>query len=420
MSNFFKCNPLITAIIEHEIPGNQFMQTLKARSDERATELLKLSVSNPSFYTSILLGKEVFFTPTERAAQMYNWITGAIKTSYLHRDPTSPEFKKFINSLAVTDAGSDSYYLRSKTASNPQGKFPAATCKIICGDTGTGKSYSVETALSFIPQYIDHEQFDGMKRPFKQLPYIKFDSPRFGAINAMSLAFMYAVDQAIGSNYASQYSEVSRISTLKLAVQKLIAIYGIGLVVIDECQNLSPKDKSSSMEHSATANYFEQLINQSGISLMMITTPEGLPPLMTSSNLSGRISNSGIHHTFPMRPDSDEYQMLVDDFLLNYGLQIDSKESKEFRRRLHFYTGGYHRYLNNFFSQLSTSAQSKQKSTLDLLDLTIVQRINVKSMATFLASKYAQSKDDLQQYLDIPNAFDYLPTNFKTSRGGKQ
>jgi hypothetical protein len=142
----------------------------------------------------------------------------------------------------------------------------------IAGVGGMGKSTTVENILLQYPQVITHTKYHGTDFIFNHLVWLKLDCPQDGSARSLCVNFFRAVDEILGTNYETHYvRERSSVSTLLPQMARVAALHCIGLLVIDEIQNLS---EAASGGASQLINFFVQLENTIGVPFILIGTDE--------------------------------------------------------------------------------------------------------------------------------------------------
>lgn len=136
----------------------------------------------------------------------------------------------------------------------------------IIGSSGIGKSSAISRAITLITE----NKIIEVENPFtKIIPCICVQCPFDSSVKGLLLEIIRKVDEAIGSQYY-QYASRSRTTTdMLIGSVSQVALNHIGLLVVDEIQNVCNSKNGKSLVGMLT-----QLINNSGISICMVGTPE--------------------------------------------------------------------------------------------------------------------------------------------------
>lgn len=136
----------------------------------------------------------------------------------------------------------------------------------IIGNSGIGKSSAISRSLSLL-------QADGIietEKPYaKIIPCVVVQCPFDSSVKGLLLEILRKVDEAIGSDYYKNALKIRVTTDMLIGSVSQVAINHIGLLVVDEIQNVVNSKHGKSLVGMLT-----QLINNSGISICMVGTPE--------------------------------------------------------------------------------------------------------------------------------------------------
>lgn len=133
----------------------------------------------------------------------------------------------------------------------------------IIGASGIGKSSAISRALNLI----DANHVIEIEQPYtKILPCLTVQCPFDSSVKGLLLEILRKVDEQLGTNYA----QTKRFTTdMLIGSVSQVCLNHIGLLVVDEIQNVVNSKNGKNLIGSLT-----QLINNSGISICMVGTPE--------------------------------------------------------------------------------------------------------------------------------------------------
>lgn len=210
-----------------------------------------------------------------------------IRHGYKARNPFSPEHVRqfHIGFKEILEHGVD------EKGANLAGVRSTAAGFAILGVSGQGKTTAIESSLLLYPQVIHHSEYKD--KPFirKQLVWLKLNCPHDGSLKGLCFNFFQAIDSNLGTNYFQKF--VSRGSTVDILIPMMAHIatlHGLGVLVIDEIQNLSFL-KSGGAERML--NYFTQLINTIGVPVVLIGTFKAMKLLSGSFSQARRSTGQG-------------------------------------------------------------------------------------------------------------------------------
>lgn len=127
-------------------------------------------------------------------------------------------------------------------------------------------------------------------KPYTQIiPCLIVQCPFDSSVKGMLFEILRKVDETLGSNYY-QYALKARATTdMLIGSVSQVALNHIGMLVVDEIQNVVNSKNGKSLIGALT-----QLINNSGISICMVGTPESTVFLKVLCNLQGGQSDYNI------------------------------------------------------------------------------------------------------------------------------
>ena len=140
----------------------------------------------------------------------------------------------------------------------------------LLGIGGCGKSAAVQTMLSHYPQRINHHwEDDG---DFVQLVWIYAVTPANSNLSDLYVTIACSIDDALGNTegfYEKQIRKIGSVGGKADFISKLIRIFHIGAVILDEIQNLSHgSNKASSFNSLMT------IINTTKVALVVVGTED--------------------------------------------------------------------------------------------------------------------------------------------------
>ncbi|OED43723.1 hypothetical protein ACH42_09390 [Endozoicomonas sp. (ex Bugula neritina AB1)] len=295
-------NPLIDALPKFISKKELLSKTLSPpdfSSDERNHDELKRDIYTERLDDSII--------PNNKFFKAYKKIFKLLLKSYKYRSPLNTDTKTLLNHIA--SKGKNAPYPQTLLNKNAHSFF-------LTGLSGMGKSYMIDNILSIaFEQVITHSIYNGEKLNFKQLVYVKFNCPSDASRRVICLNFFRAVDDAIGTNYANENKNKNiPIPDLELNMKKICLIHHIGLIVIDELQNLSMAKAGGA---KAAMTFFESFSNEINVSFLFIGTYDSYDIYSRSFKTARRMAKDGtIDLEQPIETDPVWNQLV--DVLWNY------------------------------------------------------------------------------------------------------
>lgn len=137
----------------------------------------------------------------------------------------------------------------------------------IIGTSGIGKSSAISRAISLITE----NRIIETDKPYTKItPCLIVQCPFDSSVKGLLLEILRKVDEELGTDHYI-HAVKSRASTTDMLIGAVssIALNNIGMLVVDEIQNVVNSKNGKSLIGALT-----QLINNSGISICMVGTPE--------------------------------------------------------------------------------------------------------------------------------------------------
>lgn len=158
----------------------------------------------------------------------------------------------------------------------------------IIGTSGIGKSSAISRAISLITE---NRVIETDKPYTKIIPCLIVQCPFDSSVKGLLLEILRKVDEELGTDHYI-HAVKSRASTTDMLIGAVssIALNNIGMLVVDEIQNVVNSKNGKSLIGALT-----QLINNSGISICMVGTPESIVFFESAMQLARR--SVGLQYT---------------------------------------------------------------------------------------------------------------------------
>ena len=136
----------------------------------------------------------------------------------------------------------------------------------IIGASGIGKSSAISRAITLITE----NRIIEVENPYtKIIPCICVQCPFDSSVKGLLLEILRKVDEVIDGNYYPNALRARTTTDMLIGSVSQVALNQIGLLVVDEIQNVCNSKNGKSL-----VGMLIQLINNSGISICMVGTPE--------------------------------------------------------------------------------------------------------------------------------------------------
>lgn len=150
----------------------------------------------------------------------------------------------------------------------------------IIGASGIGKSSAISRAVSLI----GGDTVIEVENPYtKIIPCISVQCPFDSSVKGLLLEILRKVDEALESDYYSHAIRARATTDMLIGCVSQVALNHIGLLIVDEIQNVANSKNGKHLIGALT-----QLINNSGISICMVGTPESAEFFESAMQLARR------------------------------------------------------------------------------------------------------------------------------------
>jgi len=220
-----------------------------------------------------------YIEPMSQHFEIMESIGLLVRSGYVNRNPLDGYYNKKIKK----------FYRQAMNGENcsimPIGRSTAST-KAIFGMSGVGKTTSLERSLSFLPQVVCHPKYG-----FFQISWLKLDCPLDGSLKQFLLSFLQQVDNLLGTTYRKVLGKGKTIDELILNVAIVAATHNLGVLVIDEIQNLL---LAAGVGQDKMLNFFVTFANQVKIPVVVVGTSKALKMLQGTFREARRIGDNGV------------------------------------------------------------------------------------------------------------------------------
>lgn len=270
----YKGNPLIEALPK-KVPDEIIIERL-GFYPECNIEDLKLEPFEREEYLARL---DQLIQPLPQYLECFRMIESAIKAGYSTRNPFSPTTNFYLH-----------YICHSQPSVTPStGQFtPKGSGITVVGMSGVGKSKMIERCLQLFPQVIEHASYDGKSLSMNQLVWLKVECPHDASLRGLCHSILGDIDEAM--NREEPTKPATNISPLLDQIERSVKSSFIGIIVIDEMQNLNI-GKSGGADK--LLSFLLNLINRCGIPILFCGNPQMTEHFKKKFRNARRAENGG-------------------------------------------------------------------------------------------------------------------------------
>ena len=347
-------NPLIEALPLLGLTAEERSKRLNSRNHITADERELL----PELRICKLPNISKIFVPTNWGLRLSQNLDLLIRESYRRRNP--------LNNVHLRQA----YRIETGSLGDLPDLGDPVGSTFLIGQSGMGKTTTVLKYLSNYPQLIRHERYGDVPLNIYQIVYLSVDVPADGSVKNFCLQFLQSIDEVLETSYRNNHRRCS-IGELTALIAELCCMYHIGLIVIDECQNLL----RGNYGRERLSEFLNVLSNKVGCPFCLIGTPPSKQLLEGTFHLCRRFESKGSITLNPYTEDSQDWQSFV-QILWTDGLYLkgENELTEELRGAFHACSAGIPAVAKNLFYDVQRvileDPNREEKITKELIEKT--------------------------------------------------
>ncbi len=188
-----------------------------------------------------------------------------------------------------------------------RGIFPVYGFSIL-GISGVGKTCSVLNALNCYPQVIYHTEYNDYVFRATQLVWLKVECPGDGSRKGLCEAILRQIDAVLGTSYSNEITSRISSDTLAAKVSTCLNNLFLGVLVIDDIQNLY----GASTKNSELLSFLVYLMETLSIPVVMVGTPKVLPLFQQEFQMAKRATGEGSVRMGLMQPNTRIWKRYIE------------------------------------------------------------------------------------------------------------
>jgi len=231
----------------------------------------------------------------------------------------------------------------------------------ILGVPGIGKTTTIKRCLSLMPQVIRHKQFQGHLFYCAQITWLFVECPSDCSIKALILNAIKAVDEAIGSDYLARNVRYSMpVHALAIQFKIICQTHHIGLLVVDECQNLVSTARDGK-QTKPLIRFLVELTNETNTAIWMVGTPIAEHVFSSVDHLKRRTRGFRL---LPFKPDGEYRRFLSGLWRCQY-TPVKAELTDKMASVIYDRTGGIPGYIVRLYQETQVQALFAGKKKMD-------------------------------------------------------
>lgn len=276
-------------------------------------------------------------TPLDYMYYVYNNLYRMMQSTYQTR--TSKESILRLNALVLGQNAPEIYAVTPKSGS-------------LLGTPGIGKTTTLKKCLALVPQVIQHSQYHQQTFQCKQILWLFCECPPDASIKTLALNLMKAIDNAVGSNHFQNFTNRrATLSTLSTYIKTLCLAYHVGVIVVDEIQNVINHSRTT-RQTRPLIRFLTELTNDSGTAIYLSGTLEAEKVFQSEEYLKRRTRGLRL---LPFKPDCSYYHFIQNIWEYQYTKQ-NATYSNTLAKELYHYSRGIPAYIIKIFEDAQVNA----------------------------------------------------------------
>lgn len=356
-----KANYNTPILPEHR--GNPLIEALppKLSKEQLVEELSVYPVCDPKLRAEDDYIREEYLSriddlrqPLPEYLECFKCVDKAIKDSYSAKNPYTATTQHYLHYLDAQNA----------TIAPTSGHFDAkGVAMSIIGESGVGKTKMISQVLNFFPQVIEHESHNGKLFNLRQVLWVKVECPHDASLRGLCHSILYEIDSATG---IEPTKPEKNIATLVEQIERKVRSSFLGLLVIDEIQNLNV-GKAGGAE--TLLNFVLNLINKSGVPILFCGNPD-INSVFSQTLRNARRLEAGGYIRMGRINNTEVWELFCEELWALQWTNVETPYSKDLSLHLYQLSCGIIDIAVRVFkkAQELVIGSSDERLTLDLLN----------------------------------------------------
>ena len=334
-------NPLIEAL-PSRLPPESFFESM------RSFPVLGEKPRTVNQRKAALAQLPTIFTPLPYMYSIYDSLFRMLEASY--HTLTSKESAARINAIFADKTSTGSYSTQAQSGA-------------LLGTPGIGKTSTVKRCLSMLPQVVAHEKYLGNPFYTKQVLWLYVECPSDASQKTMAYNIVRALDLAVEGNHLDYLmrSRSTASSAVATYIKVLCMTYHVGLLVIDEIQNVVGAAQRSK-KVKPLIRFLTELTNDTCTSVYFVGTTMADEVFQAEEYLRRRTRGPRL---LPFKPDAG-YREFLSSIWTFQVTERTAELTDRVANLIYTYSGGIPAYITSLFTEAQAQALLHRKTCIDL------------------------------------------------------
>jgi AAA domain len=276
---------------------------------------------------------------------------------------------------------------------------------LIEGDTGTGKSFAVDTLLSQWPTVVHHKGSSELPwSNFKQLIYLKVPMPADGSRKGLIDSIFMGMDNALGTQYLNLHRAASwSVERLLIRALYYLTLHCTGVLIIEEAQH----QNLAGTFGREFLTFFLRILNY-GIPVVIIGNPAAFVVIKNHGQDLARFSEYGGFRLSPILDHSStEWTTQWVPGLWRPCVTSEPDGSIEnLSEILWRYTGGFPRFLARLRRESEIAALLNGSESVELQHIEMgYHSAAMRPVQPLIEAFVCRSPSKLQKFRDVDHSY---------------
>ena len=300
------------------------------------------------------------FASTRTSLRVASEIQSMMRAGYRERNPCKPENQRKIYQISKI---SKALELKESTF------YTSARCMVVSGITNMGKSAMISRCVNHLPQVVVHGRRDEAHWVKQvQVLHLTVKMPADGSRGGLLLAILAALDVAVFSDHLNTIGRKGGSIEMKtIQVARLLALYSVGLIILEEMQAKNFKDT----KYSDDIQLFFLGVLSFGIPMVLVGNPRAFESLAEFKQTESRFFSFEPVTLWPFHDYRDrDWIKAIAPAIWEYRVVDDAEPfNEDIAKTLWQCSGGIPGYARRLVSEIQKSILRRSCSRMDVASI---------------------------------------------------